>query len=124
MAAEAEKDGPVEVNLQQRSSLEEGEISALDRAHKYYQRAIQVAAKFAVFAENFAPCLGPLSEYSNESLRLMRAHCRTAMNANNDALAARLEHDPTSRWHGLPFVTVPTDLPDLIAEINNIKQLH
>ncbi len=124
VAAEAQKDGPVEVNLQQHNFLEEGEISELDRAYKYHHRAIQVAAKFAVFAENFAPCLRLLSDYSNQLLRLMCAHCCTAMNSTNNTLVARMEHDPTSLWHGPPLLTVPADLPDLIAEIDSIKQLH
>ena len=66
MAAEAQKDSPAEVNLQQHNSLENGEISQLDHAHKYYHWAIQVATKFATFAENFAPCLRPLTNYSNQ----------------------------------------------------------
>ena len=124
VAAEAQKDSPAEVNSQQHSCLEDGEISELDRAHQYYRRAIQVAAKFAVFAENFAPCLRPLTNYSNQSLRLMHAHCRTAMNSNNDALVARMEHDPTLLWHGPPLPSVPVDLPDLVAEIENMKQMQ
>ena len=124
MAAEAQKDSPAEVNSQQHNSLEDGEISELDHAHQYYHRAIQVATKFAIFAENFVSCLRPLTNYSNQSLRLMRAHCRTAMNSNDDALVTQMEHDPMLLWHGPPLPSVPADLPDLVAEIENIKQMQ
>ena len=60
-----------------RHPLEEGEISEIERLKHYYARAIETAADFIVFAEQFVPCLGPLHNYSIPSLRHMHAQCRT-----------------------------------------------
>ena len=92
--------------------LEEGEISEIERLKCYYARAIETAAEFIVFAEQFVPCLERLQNYSIPSIRHMRAQCRTAMR-DEDVIAVQLQRETGGFWHGPNFPSIPRDMSDL-----------
>ena len=59
--------------MKENKKLEEGEISELERLSRYYSRAIQVAAQYAIALEEFVPHLVPQHHYSTTQIKFMRA---------------------------------------------------
>ena len=105
----------------QRNQLEDGEISELDRLRRYYTRAIEVAARYAIALEEYVPHLAPQNYYSSTRLKYMRAQCRAAVLSHEDMLESRSRDDLNITWNGPLLTTPPSDLPDLEKEINRQK---
>ena len=96
-------------------NLEEGEISEVERLRRYYKRAIEVAADYALYAEGFSPCLRQINEYPDYLLRAMCSQNQSALLVFKDVICERWQKkEPYIRWHGPVY---PADLPDFEREV-------
>ena len=105
---------------QQHQEVEEGEITKIERLQQYYKRAIEVAASYAIYCENFAPCLRPINCYPDHAIRTMRAQSRSALLASEDIIMERQQQEQRICWHGPVMPQFPTDLPDLVREVERL----
>ena len=99
----------------------EGEINENERLRRYYWKAIEIAAKFAVALEEFLPVLQPFPNYMLQDFKYKKAQARTAMESNNDAATSCIHHEHLGQWHGPPLPNINiNELPDLVNEIQQL----